>query len=202
VDDEPLAVKLMESNVGLVDFLQLKASFSDAATASRFLEKNQVDLVFLDIQMPGINGMDLAKKLDGPLIIFTTAFEHYAVQVFEVNAVDYLLKPITLKRFRAACEKAKELLQWKLFFSDIKYVEGLKDYVKIHLLSDPKPVLTRTNLRGIGEQLPKQFLRVHKSYIVNMDHVKSCDKDTILLKTASVSLGAAYKTSFLEKLRH
>lgn len=217
IDDEPLAQKLLESNIGMIDYLRHLASFSDADSAAKFLERNSADLVFLDIQMPGTSGMELAHRLKGPMIIFTTAFDHYAVQGFEVKAVDYLLKPITFKRFKAACEKAYELHRLrkneqaetadhilvrsehklvKLFFSDIQYIEGLKDYVKIHTISDPKPVLTRTNLRGIGEQLPAQFRRVHKSYIVNMQHVRESDKDSVTLRTATVPLGQSYREDF------
>jgi len=215
VDDEPLALELMKDNISRIPFLKCEATFGSAIKAAEYLKDNKVDLAFLDIQMPGLTGIELAGKLEETMIIFTTAYDEYAVKGFDVAAVDYVLKPVVFNRFEKACNKAKEfhLLKnstanteqsiiirsehktIKILLSNILYVEGLKDYVKVFTTTDEKPILTRVNLKGFGEQLSDvTFKRVHKSYIVNFSKVTGIGADVILLDKIEIPLGDSYKT--------
>ncbi len=215
VDDEPLALELMKDNISRIPFLKCEATFGSAIKAVEYLKNNKVELAFLDIQMPGLTGIELAGQLEDTMIIFTTAYDEYAVKGFDVAAVDYLLKPIMFNRFEKACNKVKEfhLLKnssakteqsiiirsehktIKLLLSHILYIEGLKDYVKIFTSNDEKPILTRVNLKGFGEQLSDvTFKRVHKSYIVNFTKVTGIGSDVLLLGKTEIPLGDSYKT--------
>ena len=214
VDDEPLALELIADNISRVHFLKCVATFNSAVKAGEFLKTNKVDLIFLDIQMPALSGVEFAKTISDTMIIFTTAYDDYAVEGFEVAAVDYVLKPIMFPRFEKACLKAKtffELQQHsslaeqsitirsehktiKLLLKNILYIEGLKDYVKIYTDDNDRPLLTRTNLKGMGDMLPnKQFIRVHKSYIVNLNKVTGKSADTVSLSKIEIPLGESYK---------
>lgn len=214
VDDEPLALELISDNIKRVPFLKCVATFNSAEKAKEHLKTNKVDLIFLDIQMPGLSGVEFAKTINDTMIIFTTAYDDYAVEGFEVAAVDYILKPIMFPRFEKACLKAKtfwELQQQsgvaeqsitirsehrtiKLLLKNILYIEGLKDYVKIYTDDNERPLLTRTNLKGMGDMLPnKQFMRVHKSYIVNLNKVTGTSTDVVLLSKIEIPLGESYK---------
>lgn len=219
VEDEPLAIRLIEDNIRRIPFLNLKAVFSKADEAAAYLEKNPVDLAFLDIHLPGQSGLSLAKTIAKPTqIIFTTAYEQHAVDGFEIDAVDYLLKPIRFERFEKACLKAKELHELRhpvaeqkikiradfqdllISPSEILYVEGLKDYVKFFLAGNPKPVISRMNLKGAEAILPAQFRRIHKSYIVNLPLITSIARDHVSIGEIEVPLGETFRKEFRENL--
>jgi len=215
VDDEPLALSLVINNIERIPFLKCMAGFSSAQKAKDYLRDNKVDLVFLDIQMPGISGMDLAKTISDSMIIFTTAYDSYAVEGFEVSAIDYVLKPVMFDRFEKACFKAKEIHELKnkfpreeptiiiradhksirVLLKNIIYVEGLKDYVKIFVEGEDKPFLTRINLKGFHSQLPDSiFRRIHKSYVVNIKKVTAIGSGSINVNKTELPLGDVYKT--------
>jgi len=192
IDDEPLALELLQDNISKVPFLQLVAACDNAMEALQVIEKEPVDLIFLDIQMPGLTGLQLIQSMTAkPMFILITAYEKYALEGFNLDVTDYLVKPVALDRFIKACYKAKELFdlkhaangqqapenpgyffvnveysQVKVTVADIMYIEGLKDYIKIHLKSSAKPIVTRMPMKTIEDQLPaKSFIRIHKSYI-------------------------------------
>ena len=194
VDDEPLAQDVLETYVEQMPELELVAKCNNALEANTWLEKEDIDLILLDIQMPQLSGTEFVKTLnDGPMIIFTTAYPNYALEGFELDAVDYLLKPISLERFLKAINKAKSLKQnqssgeskaedfvfvkadkklVKVNFSDVIYIEGLKDYVIIKL--ETGRIVTLQTMKSLEKKLPSdRFRRIHRSYIVNMDKVKA-----------------------------
>lgn len=215
IDDEPLALELIVDNIKRIEFLECIGTFNSAIKAEEFINSTSVDLLFLDIQMPAMSGVEFARKLNDKMFIFTTAFENYALEGFELSAIDYILKPIRFDRFEMACAKAKEWFELKrsdnqnkensiiirsehsfikLMYADVLYIEGLKDYVKIHVKNSSKPHLTRCNLKTIGDKLPfNKFKRVHKSYIVNTDSITKIETDKIQLSSLSIPLGEAYK---------
>ncbi|WP_456422862.1 LytR/AlgR family response regulator transcription factor [Lutibacter sp.] len=228
IDDEPLAVELLEDFVSKVPVLKLIATCSNAIEASAILQTNKVDLIFSDIEMPDFSGIEFIKSLDvKPLFIFTTAYSHYAVEGFNLNAVDYLVKPIPFHRFLKAVNRAQELFllkneepkqvlqtqdspnfifvksdyeNIKLNFEDIKYFEGLKDYIKIFSTSH-KPILTLSNFKKIEEKLPKNtFIRVHRSYIVSLKYIHSVQRNRILINGVRIPIGQNYKDEFLKKI--
>lgn len=195
VDDEPLALELIKSYIDKIPALQLLQTFDDAISGGEFLRKNAVDLLFVDINMPDINGIELVKSLkERPVIIFTTAHKKFAYEGFELEALDYLLKPIDFERFKRAAIKAVEFDQYKnprkgvvsesLFvrseykmvkidLSEIDFIESLEDYVKIHV-SGSRPVLSLMTLRAVLEKLPAdKFIRIHRSYIIPLNKIKS-----------------------------
>ena len=223
VDDEPLAREAMKLLIEEAECLQLVGSFNSAATASDFMEQHVVDLVFLDIQMPGITGIEFARTISKrTLVIFTTAYTEYALDSYEVDAIDYLIKPVEAERFQKAVEKAQSyhslLLQeekeaietivaaeyffvkaerryFKVNFSDI--LEGLKDYVILQL--GEQRIITRMSLKAVFDLLPKDsFLRVNKSYIVNTAHIDSFDNNDIFIKSYEIAIGNSYRDDFFE----
>lgn len=219
VDDEPLAREGMGLLVRKIKGLNLLASLNSADAAAKYMHTESVDLVFLDIQMPGTNGIEFAKSVsENTLIIFTTAYAEYALDSYEVDAIDYLLKPVTFSRFQKAVDKAfsyHEMLQskvnsqiesvekdfifvkserriFKIYFKDIRYIEGLKDYVVIYT-QDAK-IITAINLKNIYEQLPQNvFIRVSKSYIVNFEHIDSLDNNDILIGNQKIPIGNSFR---------
>jgi two-component system, LytTR family, response regulator len=226
VDDEPLARQGMEMNIAQVPSLQLLGSFSNALAASDFIRKERVDLMFLDINMPELSGLDFLKALrDAPLVIFSTAYPQYALESYELDAVDYLVKPIRIERFLKAVNKAENhfrLLQqdsntnqvekieddfvfikadrkyFKIYFKDILYIEGLKDYVIIYT-ADNK-IIASMNVKTIAAQLPAAiFARVSKSYIVNILHITSFDNELVYIKSNEIPLGQSFKDDFLKQ---
>ncbi|WP_408671797.1 LytR/AlgR family response regulator transcription factor [Lutibacter sp.] len=228
IDDEPLAVELLEDFVSKVPALKLVASCSNAIEASTILQTNEVDLIFTDIEMPDFSGIEFVKSLDvKPLFIFTTAYSHYAVEGFNLNAVDYLVKPIPFHRFLKAVNRAQELYllkneepkqvvqtqnspnfifvksdyeNIKLNFEDIKYFEGLKDYIKIFSTSH-KPILTLSNFKKIEEKLPSDaFIRVHRSYIVSLKYINSVQRNRILIDNIRIPIGQNYKDEFIRRI--
>ena len=226
VDDEPLARQGMEMNIANVSALQLLGTFSNALAAGDFLRKEKVDLMFLDISMPELNGLDFLKSLrDAPLVIFTTAYPQYALESYELDAIDYLVKPIRIERFLKAVNKAENhlrLLQhegnnhhvekieddfvfikaerkyFKIFFKDILYIEGLKDYVIIY--TNDNKIITPMNIKTIAAQLPASiFARVSKSYIVNTQRISSFDNELIYIHDNEIPLGQSFKDDFLKQ---
>ena len=225
VDDEPLAREAIELLVKDITYLCLTGTFNNAASAAGFMEEHTVDLIFLDIQMPGITGIEFAKKISKrTLIIFTTAYSEYALDSYEVDAIDYLIKPVEPERFRKATDKAlsyhslllqeeKENIEpaaddyffvksdrkyFKVNFEDILFVEGLKDYVILQL--EEQRIITRMNLKAMYELLPKSlFLRVNKSYVVNTARIEAFDNNDIFIKTHEIAIGNSYRDSFFEE---
>lgn len=225
VDDEPLAREAIELLVKDITYLSLTGTFNNAASAAGFMEEHTVDLIFLDIQMPGITGIEFAKKISKrTLIIFTTAYSEYALDSYEVDAIDYLIKPVEPERFRKATDKAlsyhslllqeeKENIEpaaddyffvksdrkyFKVNFEDILFVEGLKDYVILQL--EEQRIITRMNLKAMYELLPKSlFLRVNKSYVVNTARIEAFDNNDIFIKTHEIAIGNSYRDSFFEE---
>jgi DNA-binding LytR/AlgR family response regulator len=224
VDDEPLALKQIGIYIKKTPFLELVAVCNNAFDAMGYLKAKQVDLMFVDINMPDLSGMDFVKSLsEKPSIIFTTAYSEYAIEGFSVDATDYLLKPIGYKDFLKAVNKVKYLIELKgvqpetiktasehLFvkseyrlvrieLSEIKYIESMHEYVKIHLIKD-KPVMTLLSLKSIEEQLPpERFLRVHRSFIVNIDRIKVVERNRIIFdNSVYIPVGNQYKARFQE----
>lgn len=219
IDDEPLALELLADNISKVENLRLVASCKSAAQAMQVLQEQQVDLMFCDIQMPGISGLQFVKSLtQKPLIIFVTAYDQFALDGFELDVVDYLLKPVSFERFLKACNKATTLFEQakrqpesidkarkyiflyadynliKVNHDDITYIEGLKDYVKIYLTNGRKPLISRITIKSLESQLPAtNFFRVHKSYIVNMEHVHSIRKGRIKIADVEIPFSESFK---------
>jgi DNA-binding LytR/AlgR family response regulator len=220
IDDEPLALELLEDNIKQVERLQLVSSCRSAAQAMQVLHKQPVDLIFCDIQMPGITGLQLVKSLaQKPMVIFVTAYHEFAVDGFELDVIDYLLKPVPIERFLKACNKALHLFDLqnrpthaapqgnrdhlfvyaeydlvRINHDEITYIEGLKDYVKLHRRGVSKPLLSRITIKALEEQLPaEQFFRTHKSYIVNLGYVQSVRKGRIKLDGVEVPYTDNYK---------
>lgn len=224
VDDEPLAVELLASYVAKIPFLELSGKCYNATEALKAIGETQPHLIFLDIQMPEINGLELARMLsENTRIVFTTAFEQYAIDGFRVNALDYLLKPISYATFLEACNKA---LKWFTLLSSasekpteeptsifvkseykvlqigldsIMYIEGLKDYVKIYTDDNQHPVLTLMNMKAMEQMLPQsRFIRVHRSYIVNKTRIREVERARIIVGSNHIPIGDSYRQAFLE----
>jgi len=226
IDDEPLALDVIEDYAEKVPFLNMTGTFSNAIEAFEFLQDNEVDLIFLDIQMPHLNGVDFIRSLNRvPMIIFTTAYQEYALEGFELNAVDYLIKPISLERFLKAANKARRLynieenepasyhlehLMIKVEYStinirlkDILYVQGVKDYLKI--VTDKKSYLTKNTMKNIENKLPSdRFLRVHKSYFISLEKIDAIERNRIIIGKDRIPVGDNYKKTFnfiIDRLR-
>ena len=224
VDDEPLARKGIELHVNEIDWLDIKDQFSSAIKASEFLRSNTVDIIFLDIEMPGLNGMDFIKSIKtDAAIILTTAYPQFAIEAFEQDVVDYLLKPIRFDRFLKAVNRASEILALqkkeyseiedikedyfyiksdrkyiKLYFQDVQYIKGMKDYVM--LFTEGEKYMTALNIKTIFKQLPKEiFARVSKSYLINVNRIDAIDIDSIMMGKDEIPLGNSYKEAFLEQ---
>lgn len=222
IDDEPLALELLEDNISKVPFLKLVAACDNAMEAMKIMQQESVDLLFLDIQMPGLTGLQFIQSMPAPpMIILITAYEKYALEGFNLDVTDYLVKPVSLDRFIKACNKAKQLFDLKhqqknispsshpgYFFvnvdysllkisiNDIIYIEGLKDYIKIHLKSTSRPVVTRMPVKTIEEQLPaKEFIRIHKSYIVSVAFITAIRKSSVFIDGQELPVGDSYRES-------
>lgn len=223
VDDEPLAVELLASYVNKIPFMQLVGKYYSATEAMRGIASDSVDVIFLDIQMPEINGLEFSKMVpETTRIVFTTAFDQYALDGFRNNALDYLLKPISYVDFLAACNKA---LQWfslirqqgdaekseetksifvkseykliQIRLDSIKYVEGLKDYVKIYTEESTKPVVSLMNMKAMEEMLPSsRFIRVHRSFIVQKSKIREIERNRIIFGDVYIPIGDSYRQAF------
>ncbi|NDV66734.1 LytTR family DNA-binding domain-containing protein [Bacteroides sp. 224] len=221
VDDEPLALDLLESYVNKTPFLQLEGKYSSAVQAIKELPDKQIDLLFLDIQMPELNGLEFSKMVSPQTrIVFTTAFDQYAIDGYRVNALDYLLKPISYVEFLQAANKAVQWFErgkkteeiesiyvksdYKLVQIELKkilYIEGLKDYIKIYLEELPRPVLSLMSMKAMEELLPSiRFMRVHRSYIVQKEKIRIIDRGRIVFDKVYIPVSDSYKQSFQEFL--
>lgn len=225
VDDEYLAIKIIEEYCSRVVGLKIERSFTRPTEAFEYLSSHPVELLFLDIQMPELSGFDLLKKLPNPpLVIFTTARHDYAVQAFELEVLDYLVKPIPFERFEKAVHKSVEYLEFKklqrttadsakdclmikadyrihkIMVDTIEYIEGLSEYVKIHTAE--RTYIPLASLRELMDQLPvAKFIRIHKSYIISVDHVISYSHQSVRLKNGKdIPIGRSYKSDFLSRI--
>jgi DNA-binding LytR/AlgR family response regulator len=219
IDDEPLALKLLEDNISNVPYLELVASCRNVFDAMKVMEENKIDLVFIDIQMPRMTGLQFIGSLENkPLVIFITAYKQYALESYDLAVVDYLVKPVAIDRFIKACNRAKELYelktaknqpvttphpyiflnadysQVKITLEDITWIEGVRDYVKIHLKSSAKPMLFRTSLKAIEPDLPaEKFIRIHKSYIVAIESIIAIRKTSLFIKEMELPVGETFR---------
>jgi two-component system LytT family response regulator len=222
LDDEPLALKVIESFCGRVDYIQLERTFTQTIEAHRYLRKQPVDLIFLDVQMPTQNGISFYKEVEqNTMVIFTTAYSEYAIEGFNVSATDYLLKPFSFDRFLMAVEKAKSQYEVKhqvqnteknylfiradyslnkILVSDILFIEGLDDYLKIHIDSQ-KTIVARMTMKSILEKLPAtEFVRVHRSFIVPINRINKIRNKVIFIKGEEIPLSSTYEEDFLSKI--
>lgn len=237
IDDEPLALQQIAAYIGKVPFLELAAQCQSAIEARQFLEQDTVDVIFCDINMPDLNGMDFVKSLvTPPLIVFTTAYAEYAVEGFRVNAVDYLLKPFGMQDFLRAANRVKSRIEdssnqdhhsssltpsssaspsseddilflkteyriVKISIADIRYIEAMSEYLKVHLKSEPKPIITLLSMKKMEERLPDYFMRIHRSYIINLNEIQEVNKNRIILDANTyLPIGDMYKESFQQYL--
>lgn len=226
IDDEPLALKQLEQYVSKISFFELVASCNSAAAARDYLEV--VDAIFVDINMPDMNGMEFVRSLENPpLVVFTTAYAQYAVEGFQVNALDYLLKPISFKEFSLAAERVKKRLElmhaaeefarkddsllFKIDYktvrvpiSDICYIESMSEYVKIHLYSQEVPLVVLYSMKRLAEQLPgNQFARIHRSYIVALWQIREMSRNSVTLNNGLIlPIGDIYREEFLKKIHN
>ncbi len=229
IDDEPLAVELLASYVSKIPFLELNGKYTNATDALHGIGQNPVDLLFLDIQMPELNGLELSRMVpESTRIVFTTAFNQYAIDGFRVNALDYLLKPISYADFLEASTKAMQWFQlvhqseqaapaapadeeprsifvkseYKLLqidLDDIRYIEGLKDYVKIYTEQSPHPILSLMNMKAIEQMLPtSRFIRVHRSFIVQKSKIREIERNRIIFGDVYIPIGDSYKQAFMD----
>ena len=225
VDDEPLAVELLASYVSKIPFLELCGKYTNATDALHGISEQPVDLMFLDIQMPELNGLELSRMVpENTRVVFTTAFNQYAVDGFRANALDYLLKPISYADFLEACNRAMQWFQlvqqndqpatraeeeptsifvkseYKLLqinLDDIRYIEGLKDYVKIYTEQSQHPILSLMNMKAIEQMLPaSRFIRVHRSFIVQKSKIREIERNRIVFGDVYIPIGDSYKQAF------
>ncbi|WP_026167181.1 LytR/AlgR family response regulator transcription factor [Balneola vulgaris] len=223
IDDEPLALNLLEGYVKSTPYLELVAKCNNAITALEILEENDIDLIFCDIQMPNLSGMEFSKTIvnDKAKIIFTTAFEEFALESYKVNAIDYLVKPISYSEFFSALNKAKKQIRntpiqghtanynddyifvksdyklIKIELKDLMYVEGLKDYLKFYTVNSEKPILSLKSMKSLEEELPnKYFMRVHRSFIVNLKKVTTIERNHIIFGKKNIPVSEKYKENF------
>ena len=227
IDDEPLALQLVNSYIAKTPFLEAVASFDNPLDAMDFLSGNPVDLIFLAIQMPDLTGIEFSRILENkPKIVFTTAYAKYALEGFKVDAVDYLLKPFSYEEFLTAARKAEKLIKLeqnaqnevveanneflflksdykirRINFNDIRFIEGLKDYVKVYLQNEEKPVMSLSSLKALEGKLPEtKFMRVHRSFIVNLDKIETIERGRIVFGKTYIQVSDQYKDKFQEFL--
>lgn len=229
IDDEPLALQQLAVYVSKVPFLTLVSECQSALEARDIINSERVDVIFIDINMPDLNGMDFVRSLVAPpLVVFTTAYSEYAIDGFKVDAVDYLLKPFSLDDFRRAALRVKEryehnnaplpltaepeLTDENIFLktehkvvrvkiADIRYIEGMSEYLKVHVDGQSRPIIMLLAMKRMEERLPSNFLRIHRSYIVNMNHVQEVTKNRIVMDTDTyLPIGDMYKDALSEYL--
>ncbi len=227
IDDEPLALQQLVAYISKVPFLELAAQCQSAMEARDFLEHDTVDAIFCDINMPDLNGMDFVKSLAvPPLVVFTTAYSEYAVEGFRVNAVDYLLKPFGLQEFQRAANRLRERLEGqrerfegqkeateeqggqdiflktdyrivKVSIPDIRYVEAMSEYLKVWVEGMPKPIITLLSMKKMEERLPDGFMRIHRSYIINLSKIQEVNKNRVIMDAQTfLPIGDMYKEAF------
>jgi DNA-binding LytR/AlgR family response regulator len=226
IDDEPLALQLIVDYIQMTPDLLLVGQFENPLEAAQYISKNHVDIVFTDIQMPGLNGIEFTKSMvNGPVVIFTTAFDKYAIDGFKLDIVDYLLKPFTYEEFLTSVHKAERLIRSitkpadevlsnneflflksdykikRINFRNILYIEGLKEYVKVYTILSDKPVLSLSSLKILERKLPAdKFMRVHRSFIVNLEKIETIDRSRIVFGKKYIPTGDQYKEKFQEFL--
>lgn len=221
IDDEPPALSVIENFCSRTDFIRLTKTFTQPAEAAKHLRRFPVDLVFLDIQMPSVSGLEFSGKLGpGIMVIFTTAYSEYAIEGFNLDAVDYLLKPFSFERFTKAVQKARDYYQYthllpqtkpyifiradytlvKIFLDDILFIEGLDDYLKIHI-HEHKPVVTRMTMKTLLDKLPTgMFTRVHRSFIVPVDKIEQIRNQVLTVAGHEIPIGNSYKNNLPDDL--
>lgn len=226
IDDEPLALRLVSEYIGKTPYLELVGAFDNPLDAIDFLSSQAVDLIFVDIQMPDLTGIEFARSLEAASkIIFTTAFEKYALEGYKLNAIDYLLKPFSYEEFLKAAGKAHKQVELeaqalpileannqflflkseykirRINFNDILYVEGLKDYIKVFIAGEDKPILSLNSIKSIEQKLPEsQFMRVHRSFIVNLERIETIERSRILFGKIYIPVSDQYIDKFQEYL--
>jgi DNA-binding LytR/AlgR family response regulator len=221
VDDEPLAVNLLEEYISRLPYLSLQHKSYNVLEALAYLKSEKVDLLFLDINMPHLSGMQMTTLLPkGQAVIFTTAYSEFAVESYEKNALDYLLKPITLDRFLVAVQKARQVLTAgpmydtvddqlylktgktiiRIRYEDVWFVEGLKDYVLFYTTSGKHIVYKR--MKQLEEGLPSRFSRVHNSYIINRDHIQRIGDNQVWIRDHAIPISDKYRESFFLRVNH
>lgn len=227
IDDEPLALQLVAGYIEKTPGLNLAGKFDNPLDAFEYMSKESVDMIFVDIQMPDLNGIEFTRAITkGPKVIFTTAYEKYALEGFKLDVVDYLLKPFSYDEFFNAVQKALRLIKLeqkndpvqvetnnqflflkseykirRINFDEILYIEGLKDYVKVYLKNDPKPVLSLTSLKLLECKLPDtKFMRVHRSFIVNLGRIETIERSRIIFGKVFIPVSDQYKEKFQEFL--
>lgn len=222
IDDEPLASQLIASYIEKTPFMQLVGTYSSAQEAIKTILEDQIDVVFLDIEMPQLNGLEFAKIIPpSTRIIFTTAYDRYAIQGFKVDALDYLLKPVSYDEFLGAATKAQRWVEihrnninkspandciivkseYRLVqipTADILFIEGLKDYVKIYTVDEQKSIMTLMNMKTLEQALPSTFLRVHRSFIVNTNRIKIIERNRIVFGNKYIPISDTYKQAFTD----
>jgi DNA-binding LytR/AlgR family response regulator len=226
IDDEPLALRLVSDYISKTPFLELMGAFDNPLDAIDFLSTQSADLIFVDIQMPDLTGIEFARSLENaPKIIFTTAYEKYALEGFKLNAIDYLLKPFSYEEFLKAAQKARKQSELeasaqpsieansqflflkseykirRINFNDILYIEGLKDYIKVYTTGEDKPVLSLNSMKSLEQKLPEtRFMRVHRSFIVNLDRIDTIERSRIIFGKTYIPVSDQYKVKFQEYL--
>ncbi len=226
IDDEPLALRLVSDYISKTPFLEQVGAFDNPLDAIDFLSTESADLIFVDIQMPDLTGIEFARSLENtPKIIFTTAYEKYALEGFKLNAIDYLLKPFSYEEFLKAAQKARKQSELessvlpsieansqflflkseykirRINFNDILYIEGLKDYIKVYTTGEDKPVLSLNSIKSLEQKLPEdQFMRVHRSFIVNLNKIDTIERSRIIFGKTYIPVSDQYKDKFQEYL--
>lgn len=226
IDDEPLALQLISGYIKKTPFLEFVESFENPLIAMEYMENNDVDLIFLDIQMPDLPGIELAKLISREIkVVFTTAYEKYALEGFRLEAVDYLLKPFGYEEFLSAANKVKKIVDLetkanatietnnnflflkadykirRINYDEILYIEGLKDYIKIYLKNEPKPIISHYSLKLLEAKLPtSMFMRIHRSFIVNLNCVSTVDRFRIVFGKEYLPVSDQYKDKFQKYL--
>ena len=226
IDDEPLALQLIVDYIQKTPDLMLAGQFENPLEAAQYISKNPIDIVFTDIQMPGLNGIEFTRSMvNGPVVIFTTAFSKYAIEGFKLDIADYLLKPFTYEEFLTSVHKAERMIRSatkpeddvlsnneflflksdykikRINFQNILYIEGLKEYVKVYTMHSDKPILSLSSLKILEIKLPTdKFMRVHRSFIVNLEKIETIDRSRIVFDKKYIPIGDQYKDKFLEFL--
>jgi DNA-binding LytR/AlgR family response regulator len=226
IDDETPALDILEDNIRRIPFLHLVGRCKNAYAAMETLQQETVDLLFLDIEMPGISGLGFLKSLaTKPMVIFITAYRNYAVEGFELDVLDYLVKPVAFDRFLKAVNKALEYQGFKqkegappglgpeflfihteyqltkIFLHEVTYIEALRNYIRIHFVSGARPILSKLSLKAIEEKLPSgKFARVHKSFIVSMDKISSIRNDIIRIDVRDIPISKSCRDEFFKKI--
>lgn len=218
IDDEPLALQILGDFVNKTPYLKLVGKFEDPLQSLSLFESQKIDLLFLDIKMPDISGIDFYRSLvNKPEVIFTTAYSEYAIDGFELKAMDYLVKPISFEKFITACNRVKDFIEiknqkdkgkefffinvshkmHKIFYDDILYLEGYKDYTKVHLISSHNPLLILHNLKYFEDLLDKnQFIRIHRSYMVSLRKINTASRKSVTINNNSLPVSDNYRDSF------